>query len=172
MFVRVIIEVSVVNPALLDMLWLPVGAIVGLMVVGAGLFWFLGDDGSGATGRKLDLSSPLKLDMAIKFGLLLALILMLSHGMQEWFGDQGVYLVAVASGLMDVDAIVLSLSRMAKSELSPDVASLGIVLASVTNTLVKGAIFAWITGFRRSLRLILALIAACTPGLILAIVLY
>jgi len=78
-------------------------------------------------------------------------------------------MVAVASGLMDVDAIVLSLSRMAKNDLPPDVAALGILLASITNTLVKGAIFAWITGFRRSFRLILALIAAVVPGLIIAL---
>lgn len=170
MFVRVMIEVSVVNPALLRALWLPVGVIMALMVVASGLFWFMGRDDGGATGEEIDIESPLKLGMAIKFGLLLAVILMLSNGMQEWLGDRGVYLVAIASGLMDVDAIVLSLSRMAQNDLAPNVAALGIVLASVTNTLVKGAIFAWITGFKRSLRLILALIVAVVPGLVLAIV--
>ncbi|NNF02843.1 MAG: MgtC/SapB family protein [Rhodothermales bacterium] len=170
MFIRVMIEVSIVNPVLLNDLWLPVGITVGIMVVSAGLFWFIGGDAADASVDSLDVSSPLKLGMAVKFGLLLAVILMLSNGMKEWLGDGGIYMVAVASGLMDVDAIVLSLSRMAMSDLAPEVAVLGIVLASVTNTLVKGAIFAWITGFRRSLRLILALIAAVVPGLVVAII--
>lgn len=169
MFVRVLIEVSIVNPALLESLWLPIGSIMAVMIVAAGLFWFMGTDDQGGRGNELDLSSPLKLSMALKFGLLLAVILLLSNGMQEWFGDRGVYVIAVVSGLMDVDAIVLSLSKLANNDLAPEIATLGIVLASVTNTLVKGAIFAWIVGFRQSLRLIGALLLAVVPGLVLAV---
>lgn len=168
MFVRVLIEVSVVNPALLEALWIPIGAIMVSMSIAAGILWYFGNSDAAETGEAIDLSSPLRLSMAIKFGLLLAVILVLSNGMEEWLGDRGVYLVALASGLMDVDAIVLSLSRMATGDLGPGVAAMGIVIASVTNTLVKGAIFTFIVGFRESLRLIVALILAVIPGLVLA----
>jgi len=71
---------------------------------------------------------------------------------------------------MDVDAITLSLSRSAQHELAADVATLGIVLACATNTLVKGVLFAFIAGFRENIRLPLFMCAAMLPGLLIAVV--
>jgi len=65
----------------------------------------------------------------------------LDVAMKEWFGDEGIYALSIVSGLMDVDAIALSLSRLAANELSANVAVIGIVLASAVNTVVKGFIY-------------------------------
>ena len=88
--------------------------------------------------------------------------------MQEWFGDQGVYGLSVVSGLMDVDAITLSLSKMSTEDLRNEVAVMGIILASVTNTLVKGFIFSFYVGFKKSILLILLLLLAVAPGFLIA----
>jgi len=168
MFIRVLIEVSVVNPELLNALWIPIITMfTGILLMG-GWLMFRDQNKSNKSDQALNLKNPFQLGMALKFGVLLAVILVLSEGMLEWYGDEGIYALSILSGLMDVDAITLSLSRMAENELSPSTATMGIILASATNTVVKGAIFAFIAGFRAGLRLLAYLIAAVTPGLIIA----
>lgn len=163
MFIRVLIEVAVVNPDLLSSLWIPVSIMFTGMVAGGWWLWKFTPNSNGSD-KKLELKNPFQISTALKFGVLLALILMLSEGMQEWFGDEGVYLLSVASGLMDVDAITLSLSKMAKDDLSHSVAVLGIVLAAATNTIVKGAIFAFYVGVKESLRLIVLITLVSVAG--------
>jgi len=43
--------------------------------------------------------------MAIKFGLFLLLILLLSNLLKTYFGDLGTYVLAAVSGLADVDPL-------------------------------------------------------------------
>lgn len=171
MFIRVLVEVSVVNASLLGPLWAPLLAMFGGMLLLGGWLVFQEQRGTATSETSIELKNPFQLGMALKFGALLGLMLVLSEGVQEWYGDGGIYALSVASGLMDVDAITLSLSRMAKDELAAEVATMGIVLASATNTLVKGAIFTFIAGWKAGLRLTAYLALAIIPGLVLAFVL-
>jgi uncharacterized membrane protein (DUF4010 family) len=169
MFVRVMIEVFVVHAALLGLLWLPLTVmLLGLL---GSLIWLWRRDGKNGTGqdRRLELKNPLQLGMALQFGLLLAVILVLAEAMKQWFGNQGVYILSVISGLMDVDAITLSLSKSARSSLEGEVAVTGIVLACATNTLFKGILFAGIAGFRKNIRVPVLMFAAMVPGVIIAL---
>lgn len=118
--------------------------------------------------QPIEVKNPLQLGIALQFSALLAAILLLSEAMKTWSGNDGVYVLSVISGLMDVDAITLSLSRSAKYDLGAEVAARGIVLAAATNTLVKGIIFAFITGIRDNVRLPLFLPAVILPGLLTA----
>jgi uncharacterized membrane protein (DUF4010 family) len=165
MFFRVMVEVTVVNAGLLQLLWLPL--VIMLLGLLCGLFWALRRQEKDAQGQdqKIELKNPLQLGMALQFGALLAVILLLSEAMKEWFGNQGVYALSVVSGLMDVDAITLSLSRSAQSDLAADAATMGIVLACASNTVFKGMIFAIIAGFRKNFHLPLIMLAAMLPGL-------
>jgi uncharacterized membrane protein (DUF4010 family) len=104
----------------------------------------------------------------MKFGFVLAVVLFLSEAMKEWFGNSGLYALSVVSGLMDVDAISISLAKAAKNELAEEVATMGIVLACATNTLVKGVAFAVIAGFRENSRVPLLMSAAILSGLVIA----
>jgi uncharacterized membrane protein (DUF4010 family) len=167
MFVRVIVEVSIVNPALLSRVLVPM-VVMGAGMVAGGV-WLLRSGGDEAeAGRETEVRNPLQLGTALRFGALLAVILMLSEGMQEWFGDEGIYVLAVVSGLMDVDAITVSLSRMARESISEQTAVVGIVLAAATNTLVKGALFAFYVGARRSIRLIGTILLVVGVGVAVA----
>jgi uncharacterized membrane protein (DUF4010 family) len=169
MFIRVLIEVAIVNPGLLNSLWIPITIMFAGMAAGGILLWTSGSSRSGS-GKEIELKNPFQFTTALKFGLLLALILFLSEGMKEWFGDEGVYALSIASGLMDVDAITLSLSRLAMGDLSEQVASMGIVLASAMNTLVKAAIFAFYVGIRESIRLIVLILIVVTAGIAAALI--
>jgi uncharacterized membrane protein (DUF4010 family) len=165
MFFRVMVEVFVVHAALMNLLWLPL--IIMLLGLVCSLVWVLRQqrkDEQGQ-GQKIELKNPLQLGMALQFGVLLAVILLLAEAMKEWFGNQGVYVLSVVSGLMDVDAITLSLSRSAHSDLAAEVAITGIVLACATNTVFKGLIFAFIAGFRKNKHVPLIMFAAMLPGL-------
>jgi uncharacterized membrane protein (DUF4010 family) len=58
------------------------------------------------------------------------------------FGDTGLYLSSIFGGLLDVDAITLSLSELANTGdgISEVTAARAIGMATLTNTLVKGGI--------------------------------
>lgn len=158
MFARVLIEVSVVNPALLGRVWLPI-ALAGLV----GLLYCSYLYVAQRTGEKgeVKFSNPFDLMTAIKFGLLYALVLLVSRAAQMYLGSTGLYLSSIISGLADVDAITLSMAELSRSGvLGMDQAALAIVLATMSNTLVKGsiALFAGSVMLRKSLIPVVALI--------------
>lgn len=166
MFIRVLIEVFVVNPDLLSRLWPPITLMFGgLLVVIAGVYWQQSRNGN-PQASDISIDNPLQLGTAIQFGLLLAVILLLSEAVKDWFGDAGIYSLAVVSGLMDVNAITLSLSRSAQGELSASVAAMGILLACVSNTLLKGVMFAFIAGIKMHYRYAVYMMLAVLPGLV------
>jgi uncharacterized membrane protein (DUF4010 family) len=164
MFARVLIEVGVVHPALLSYVWLPIAlaGLVGLLYC-AYLFF------AQRTAEKGDVkfSNPFDLMTAIKFGLLYALVLLVSRAAQMYLGDTGLYLSSIISGLADVDAITLSMSELSRTGvLGMDQAALAIVLATMSNTLVKGSI-ALIAGsvmLRKSLIPVVAMILVVGLG--------
>lgn len=171
MFIRVMVEVSIVNPDLLTTLWLPLFAMFAGLLLSGGIIFYRDQLGEQVPDQQLNLKNPFQIGMALKFGALLALVLVLSELMLELYDDEGVYALSVVSGLMDVDAITLSLSRMALDDLSSEVATKGIVLASATNTVIKGFIFSFFAGFKNSWQLIILLIASVVPGLLIAFLL-
>jgi uncharacterized membrane protein (DUF4010 family) len=164
MFARVLIEVSVVNIDLLGKVWIPitVAGLVGLIY--CGYLYFM-----QRTAEKGDVkfSNPFDLMSAIKFGLLYALVLLISRAAQMYLGDTGLYLSSVISGLADVDAITLSMAELSRAGvLEMDKAALAIVLATMSNTLVKGSI-AMIAGsshLRRSLIPVIIMILVAGLG--------
>jgi len=116
------------------------------------------------------LKNPFELAPAVRFALLLALILLLVEIARRELGDVGVYLVAVLSGLTDADAITLSLSRSALSELDPQVAVRGIALAVASNSLIKGVLIALLGGARLALMTLPLMAAGLGLGLLLVLI--
>ncbi len=169
MFIRVVIEVLVVFPRLMGALWLPLGTMFAGLICALAWTWWRRDRTGRRDHQPVVLKNPLQLGMALQFGLILAVVLLLSEAMKEWFGSSGIYVLSVVSGLIDVDAIVLSLSRSARQDLAPEVAVMGILLACLTNTLVKGVIFAFIAGIRVHFRLPLLMLGAMIPGCVVAL---
>lgn len=89
------------------------------------------------------ISSPTNLLPAFSFALLLAVILVLTYYAKTIFADQGVLALAALSGLVDVDAITISLSKMAGQEEASvlvNVFIIGLFVAILSNSLSKTAI--------------------------------
>ena len=74
--------------------------------------------------------------------------------------------LAAVSGIADVDAIMLSMARLARDELGAATASQAVLLAIAVNTGAK-AVLAWFTGgYRIGRGILLASCAALLFGLI------
>lgn len=135
MFPRLIVVLTVLNPPLVKLLW-PI--ILSMMVAMYFMAWRI--------WREVDIENiepdnkqknPLALQSAVFFGLVLAMIMLLSHALSDWFGDAGTLILSALSGITDVDAISLALARQSSQTLSLSTAALGIVIAASVNTLVK-----------------------------------
>jgi len=142
MFPRILLEVSVVNRGLLPSLSAP---LLGMMVASyLVLPLLLASSEREGPVRAVAISNPFEILPALKFGLLLVAVMLAAKGFQQWFGDAGLFAVAAISGITDVDAITLSVARLARSELDGTVAVQAIVVAACVNTLVKGLIVGFI----------------------------
>ncbi|HKJ09196.1 MAG TPA: DUF4010 domain-containing protein, partial [Gammaproteobacteria bacterium] len=157
-----LLEVAVVNHRLLPTVAAPLIAMT-VLAYAVALWLWRRPAKSGETGG-LNVSNPFELLPALKFGALLAVIMVLAEAARIRFGDAGVYLVAGVSGLADVDAITLSLARLAGGPLSTHVAGQGIVLAATVNTLVKGVLVTAIAGRSLAVRTVPALAAVMLAG--------
>lgn len=134
MFPRVMIEVAVINPELLKILWLPMS---GMMLISYGYAYFLWRKNSDVSKLEYEPKNPFELGSAIRFGLLLAVIMLSAMAIRHWFGDAGLYALSAISGVIDVDAITLSIAKMTTQALPLEVGGKAIILAVIVNTLVK-----------------------------------
>ena len=112
------------------------------------------------------LQNPLELASALRFGLLLVVILLLADALKRYAGQAGIFLLAAVSGIADVDAITLSLGRMSSHDLPLQTAVTGIVIASVVNSLVKATMAVTIGTRALGARVSAPLVIAAATGLL------
>lgn len=135
MFPRILFEVYVVNRVLAKQLWIPV-VLISLTGFGVAYIIYKLNKGKSDTGS-ITLKNPLELSTAIKFALFYALIQWLVKYCGDNFGDNGTYLAGAISGITDVDAITLSMAKMANTKEASTLAINTILIAALSNTLVK-----------------------------------
>jgi uncharacterized membrane protein (DUF4010 family) len=156
MFVRVLVEVAVVNRALLPALLVPFASMGVVAALAAG--WLL-QSGAGAArpaGEEVPLQNPFSLKSAMRFALVFAAVLLVVALVQTYLPGRGLYAVAALAGLSDVDAITLSMAGCAlEGACTTQVSVTAIVIAALSNTLVKAG-------------MVIALGAAALRGPILA----
>ena len=166
MFPRIILIAGLINPALTSQLYLPMGAMAGVTFCCAALIFRR--EGKSKEIAPAPPKNPLELTPALLFGLLLATVALLGRAMMEWMGESGVLLLAIVSGIADVDAINLTLSRMADTEILLNTAATGIILASISNTLLKGVLAVFAGGLGMIRWVMLPLLLAGSTGVLIA----
>ncbi len=164
MFIRVTLIAGLINPALIIKLYIPMITMSAVVFSCATLIFL--QEKSTTSANPAPSRNPLELAPALVFGLLLAAVALLSQAMREWMGDAGILLLAAASGIADVDAINLTLSRMAKSDIQLETATQGIILASASNTLLKGGLAVFSGGVIMIRWITLPLLLAAISGLL------
>lgn len=167
MFPRMVLVAGGIHPPLFKPLLMP-ALVMSLVIYGpAALYLFKSTDVKEDAGRSL--RNPLELTSALTFGALLAGVMLMGKAFTEWFGEAGIWALAAASGVADVDAITLSLTRMSQQGLDVPVAAMGIVIAAAVNSMVKG-VMALVVGHRSmGWRVCLPLTVAAAAGVSIAI---
>jgi uncharacterized membrane protein (DUF4010 family) len=169
MFLRVVVEVAVVHPALVPRIAVPFAAMSVIGLAAAVYFYRQGvslrTDATGPS-RDVPLKNPFSLTKAAKFGLLFAITLLVVKIVEQRFSSGGLYLVSFLAGLTDVDAITLSMAKFAKSGGDPVTAVYAITLASLANTFVKCGFVVALSGTGLKKRVVPATIAIAVTGVL------
>jgi uncharacterized membrane protein (DUF4010 family) len=139
-FVRVLVEVATINRALFSALWPPLVAASAVGLAYGGYLYL--SQRPPEEAEEVAFSNPFELGAALKFGLLFAVVLLISKAASLYAGNVGVYLSSFISGLPDADAVTLSMAQLsgAREGLSLATGARAIVIGAMSNTLAKGGI--------------------------------
>lgn len=139
------------------------GALAGLIVIY--LAWR--SLGKQENAPVLEMKNPTEIRAALSFGLLYAVVLFAAAWLSDWAGSQGVYAVALVSGLTDVDAITLSSLRLFNlGNLQIEQTVNTILLAVLANIAFKSGLAGVIGGSALAKR-VLPGMAAVASGLVI-----
>ena len=110
------------------------------------------------------MKNPFSLTAAAKFAALFGVVLLAVKIVQQTMPPSGLYAVAALSGLVDVDAITLSMAELAKTG-DARVAVTAIVVAALANTLAKCAMAVVVAGLALGKPLLMATAVTLLAGL-------
>lgn len=182
MFVRVTMTVGLVNAELLKTLWTPFLIMSVPSIVVVGYTWYRlrknfpnnpADDEERLPGEepddenKLELENPFELVPAIKLTLIFIVIIGVASVLQRAYGDSAIYVTSFFGGMAENNAISLTLARMASSgALSQALATQGIVVAILSNSLVKAGLTLFVGTKKLALYVALGLLPVIIAGIL------
>lgn len=136
MLLRLVTLVVIVHPALLGSVTLPFG---GAVLAGAGAALWLWRRGLRSTDTQAPVAvgRPLDLRTALGFAALLGVVMVLAEAARAALGPAGLYALSALAGLVDVDAISLSIAQQAEGGLPAVVATTSLCVVAAINTAVK-----------------------------------
>lgn len=161
-FVRVLVEIAAVAPSSFLALAPPLGAMLtGCIAITVLLFL----RARSATTKMPAQKNPAELLPALVFGAIYAVVLLAVAAAKDHFGNAGLYVVGVISGLTDMDAITLSTAQMTSSgAVDPPTAWRTILIAAMANLVFKFAVVAALASRALTLRVGLSFSAALAVG--------
>jgi uncharacterized membrane protein (DUF4010 family) len=138
LYARMLVLVWVLDWNLLRQVWPP---LVISAMVGVGYSIFLVYRQRNEEKGDIKLKNPLDLGSAVRFGLMFTFVLLISRITEYYFGDIGVIISSMVSGLANLNAVTLSVVELNLSgAIELEVASRALMLAVVANLLSKGGI--------------------------------
>jgi uncharacterized membrane protein (DUF4010 family) len=140
-FARVVAIGAALNPRLLVLIAPPLtaAALVAAGLAVASVYWRKEDH---RDSQAIEFRNPFGFWSVVGFALLLGAIIVIGRVLGERLGTMGAVVGAAALGLADVDAVTVSMARLAPQPLSAESASYAIMAAVASNTLSKLAIAA------------------------------
>jgi uncharacterized membrane protein (DUF4010 family) len=160
-FVRVLIEVAAVAPGSFARLAPPLfGMLLVCVLISAGTYFFLRQEETEVAPH----GNPAELKPALIFAGLYAVVILAVAAAKEHFGAGGLYVVAVLSGLTDMDAITLSTANLVENgRLAAERGWRVILVASLANLVFKAGIVGFL-GARALLTRLLLMFALAGLG--------
>lgn len=160
--VRILVEVAAVSPPLLGHVLAPMLLVLAALVLAAAALHALT---RGEAAPMAPDGNPARLRTALVFAALYAVVIVAVAASRRWFGEGGLSVVAVLSGLTDVDAITLSTSRLVRDgRLDGHEGLRVIMLAALSNLAFKGLLVGLVGGRRMMARVAIAFAAATIAG--------
>ena len=156
MYLRLIVVAAVFNLTIAQYILLPflLFALLGFVV--SLLFLRREHDKSGVTAF-VD-RNPLELGTAFLFAMLFVVMMVLTTYVTKMYGLHGLQILSFVTGLTDIDPFILSLLTGKYSVTQMQIVS-AIMIAAGSNNLLKGLYALWFSGYRRSYRSALAVMA-------------
>ncbi|MEQ9814441.1 MAG: DUF4010 domain-containing protein [Azospirillaceae bacterium] len=143
MVVRILVVGSLLAPVLalpLAVLALPALLLGGLAALA------IGRRRASPPPDGADLANPLALRVALLFALLLAATQLLVSAAEDWLGAGGVVGAALLAGLLDVDAMTVTLANAATGGMDLPLATAAIALTALANTASKSVMLGAVGG--------------------------
>jgi uncharacterized membrane protein (DUF4010 family) len=141
MMARVVAIAGALNPSLIGGVGPPAAAGAAVLVIGSAML-LVGHGQPKVERSALELRNPFELTTVLKLAGLIAVVMVLAKVLAASAGPRGLSLLAAASGVADVDALTLSVSRLAGSQIAVADATTAILLAVAVNTASKAAMAA------------------------------
>jgi uncharacterized membrane protein (DUF4010 family) len=138
-FVRVTVIVAVLNPALLALVAPPLlaGALAAVGFSAVAVRW---RDGSAGNQDAVKFRNPFGFFSVIGMALSMGIVMLVGRIVSERFGASGATVTAVVTGLFDVDAMAISMTKLAPHILDVEKAAQAILAGVASATLGKIAI--------------------------------
>lgn len=140
LFPRMLLIVALVSPAL-AIAGVPAFAAMMLAGFAAALLLGIAARKDGATVAASTFRNPFSLAPALKFGVVFTAVLFVARAAKNYLGNEGQMAVSAISGLVDVDAISLTLAGFVNANTTAvRDAVIGMTLAAGVNAIFKSAI--------------------------------
>jgi uncharacterized membrane protein (DUF4010 family) len=138
MAIRMVVIVAAIDPQLAVAAAWPLGWAAAAALALAALLWRRSR--GSKPGDAIEIENPFDLGPALRLAALLAVILVLAKFLEDRYGQGGLQVLAAIAGLVDVDAITLTVSHGTAhgSPLPPAV--LALLIAAFANSIFKGAL--------------------------------
>lgn len=134
--VQLVVVLAATSPATLKALWLPLAAAGAAALAYGGLFTLSALKQKGDGPKQADGAFSLK--TALAFAATLAVILVVSAALQNWYGETGILLAAGAAGLADAHSAAISVAALvAAGKMDTAHAIFPILVGMTTNTVTK-----------------------------------
>jgi uncharacterized membrane protein (DUF4010 family) len=137
MYIRILVLLAIVNPMLTPLAW---WKFTGLATVGVGLALLVKAGTSAGPGQhNPELQNPFEITPALLFAGLFSVFSIITTLVTRALGEGGVIGLAAIIGVTDIDPFILSVVKGAGTALSLMVVV--IIVAMMSNTIVKGIYF-------------------------------
>ncbi|MBI2152064.1 MgtC/SapB family protein [Candidatus Woesearchaeota archaeon] len=164
MFIRLLLEMLAVNRKFFGIMLIPLIILSLICAAYAYFFW----KKHSSVDAEIELDSPLRLAPALEFGLLFLVVLALIKIAGIYFPKEGIYGLSFLSGLVNLDAITITLAQLSELAFTSQVAARSMLLAVMANLLVKICLVSWLGGkqFRKIVLGLMGILMIIGIGLI------
>jgi uncharacterized membrane protein (DUF4010 family) len=143
MFARVLVVAGLFNTSVLR--WLLIPCCLMIVTNSIGAYVLKRKAISSTTSAPIHLGNPLDLSNALLFCIQYVGITLFVYYANIYLGTKGLLITGFISGLADVDAINISMSKLGLTQITPSIAAIVILLAVLSNTVFKIG-EAWLKG--------------------------